>query len=344
MGALDACEHTRLRAVVSSGFSPAILKAFEPVVRATATRLLEPLASLPEFDLVSQFASPYCLAVTLQFLGIPTETHDRCEQRLEQGLGSMQHGGSGGPGLLRAYAEELRECEPFARDLIAQRLAAPAPDLISHMLHERPGGHRLSTNEVIAQIPALITAGHLSPAQALASVVGHQLCSPGGWHEVAVGSVPIPQLVEEGLRADGPIIGTYRTARNEVTVAGRNLPAGTRLLLLYGSANHDERKFRQSDWFAPRRQPQTSHLAFGRGAHACVGATLARLELRVALEEMAARLPTLTLVSETVSVHRPAFPQRSLTALWVRPGTCPPQRAPVDGAGSPSDVDGCPVY
>ncbi|MFJ9446718.1 cytochrome P450 [Kitasatospora sp. NPDC101235] len=318
LGEMDPPEHTRVRSVINAGFTPWALQPAEADIRATAVQLLQPLTEVAEFDLVADFALPYALTVILRFLGIPEEHHQDCLRWSDHKV-QLMVGRDHTPQQLRECATGLRDFGAFARELTARRLAEPREDLISTMLHESPHGHRLTPEEVAALIPTLIITGHTTLAQGLAITVRHQLRSPGGWTAVVDGRVSIPHLVEEGLRLDCPVVGMYRTTVREVTVAGQVLPAGSKVLLLYGAANHDPGRYPEPDHCRPERWPTAAHLAFGRGTHYCAGAGLARAELRIALEELAARFPGLSAASEAGPVYRPTFPLRALTALRVRP-------------------------
>lgn len=298
LGEMDPPEHTRVRSVINAGFTPRALQAAETGIRAAAADLLRPLAAASEFDLITEFALPYALTVILRFLGIPDEHHEACLRWSDHKV-QLMVGRDHTPERLREYATGLRAFGGFARELTRQRLSAPRDDLISTMLHESPHGHRLSPDEVASLIPTLIITGHTTLAQALSIIVRTQLRSPGGWAALVDGTVPIADLVEEGLRLDCPVVGMYRTAVREVTVAGRALPAGSRVLLLYGAGNHDPGRYPDPDRCLPARWPAAPHLAFGRGTHYCVGAALARAELRIALEEMATRFPKLSAAPET---------------------------------------------
>ncbi|MFF7082141.1 cytochrome P450 [Streptomyces lavendulae] len=318
VGSLDPPEHTRVRTVLNTAFTPTRLKAFEPEARAAATGLTRQLADRSEFEFVSQFALPYAMKVILQVIGIPEEYHQACRTWTEQRLTIL---------LARDVDEQsLAECGrglleygAFARKLVAERLARPRTDLISYMLHEKPRGHQLSAEETVTQIPTLITAGHETSAQALAIIVWHQLRSEGGWAALVQGRVPIPELIEEGLRADCPIAGMYRTALRDVSVAGCRIPAGSRLLLLYSAGNHDASKYPMADLLKPGSNPGTPHLGFGAGPHYCLGAPLARMELRVAMEELITAFPRLTLRPGDSPGFRPLFPLRALNDLVVQP-------------------------
>lgn len=318
MGSLDHPEHARVRTVAKTGFTPTALAALEPMIRQTARDLLQRLTAKKESELVTEFTLPFSLTVILSILGIPKDFHAQCRRWTEQRLTILLGQDSIDADQLRECGRGLMEFGAFVRELIAERLAQPAEDLISYMLHESPRGQRLSPDEVLAQVPTLITAGHETSAQALATILYHQLSLPDGWSSVVNRRVTIADLVEEGLRFDCPIFGMYRTALRDVVVAGTQIPAGGRLLLMFGSGNHDESEFDAPERFCPGNRSAVSHLGFGRGAHFCLGAGLARMELRIAIEELAAFFPDLALRTDDKPSYRASFPLRALTGLWVR--------------------------
>ncbi|WP_158841521.1 cytochrome P450 [Saccharothrix deserti] len=333
LGSLDSPEHTRIRAVVNTGFTRTALKASEPRIRATARSMARRLAREPGFEFISEFSKPYALMVILEVLGIPGSFHARFDTWTDQRIKIMTAHEGTDPDELRECARGLLEYGRFARELVAERLARPRDDLISRMLHECPHGHRLSVDETIAQIPTLITAGYRTAAETLATVVWNQARTAGGWAVVVSGDVPLEDLVEEGLRFDCPIAGMYRTALRDVEIGGVRIPAGGRVLLVYGSANRDETKYACPEQFRPGRVSTTHHLAFGLGEHFCIGAPLGRTMLRIALEELAAAMPGLTLADRAEPTYQPTFPFRVRSALPVL--TTAPGADGADGAATP---------
>ncbi|MDT7783972.1 MAG: hypothetical protein QOF58_2391 [Pseudonocardiales bacterium] len=317
VGSLDPPQHARVREVLNIGFTPAKVRAFEPTMRAIATGLAERVAAEPEFDFIAAFAVPYAMEVVCRRLGIPGSYYERCrlwsEQRIE--LMMLQHDTD--PDLLREHARGLMEFGEFARAIAQDRLVSPRDDLISELLHEGRAGNTLTADEVAVQIPTLIFAGHMTCAEALGTIVYQQLRSPGGWAEVAGGTIDISDLVEEGLRFDSPLAGMYRTATRDVMVGDVRLTEGSRLLLLYGAAGRDSRAHACPAAFSPGGK-SGQHLAFGHGIHFCLGAGFARAELEVAVHAVAARMPSLTLAPGQEPSHRPVFPLRALTELQVR--------------------------
>ncbi|MFD4669574.1 cytochrome P450 [Lentzea sp. NPDC058450] len=317
VGSLDPPEHTRIREVLNTGFTPARVRAFEPTMREIAADLAERAAKDDEFDFIASFAVPYALEVMCRRLGIPEEYYDRCRLWSEQRIELMMLQQDTDPDLLREHAQGLMEFGAFARAIAQDRLVTPQDDLISELLHDGKAGTTLTAAEVAVQIPTLIFAGHMTCAEALGTIFYQQLLAPNGWQSVVDGTVSTRELVEEGLRFDSPLAGMYRTATRDVVVGDVHLAEGSRLLLLYGAAGRDSRAHACPAAFAPNTK-SSSHLAFGHGIHFCLGAGFARAELEVAVQAVAARMPGLTLVAGQAPKHRPVFPLRALSELRVR--------------------------
>ncbi|QFZ19562.1 cytochrome P450 [Saccharothrix syringae] len=305
LGSLDPPEHARVRAVVRTGFTRRVIGNTEPRARAIARRLLRRLAAGPAFDFAEDFAKPFTLMVVLRVLGIPTSTYQRFDTWTDQRIRIMTAREDTDPEVLRACARGLADYGAFAKRLIAHRLLRPRDDLISALVRDLP------VRQAIAQVPTLITAGYRTAAETLTTTVWNQVRAPGGWAAVVDGSVRVDDLVEEGLRYDCPIFGMYRTALRDVEIGGTRVPAGSRVLLAYGSANRDEARFPDPDRFHPGHPTPTPHLAFGLGEHFCVGAPLGRMMLRVALEEMRTALPRLTPADLSEPTYHPTFPFRA---------------------------------
>lgn len=315
----DGLNHAKMRAVAGTHFTSRALSPAEPDIRAIAAALAARLAARDEVEFITEFAVPFTLSTILRILGIPEEFHDRCRQwsRHWHAL-KLNHPDLKDSKFARECAQSLREFGAFARDLVAQRRSGPRNDIISGMLHGNQSDQRLSADEVVALLPTIISAGHETSAHALALIVAGQLSTPDGWSAFRGAQVPIAGLIEETLRLEAPLFGVFRTAKRPVTVAGTSLPKGSRLLLLCGSANRDHDKYPSPDQRDIHRKFDTQHLSFGLGSHFCVGAPLARLELTIALQELAAGLPQLTLAQDSSPTYLPLFPLRALTELRVR--------------------------
>lgn len=316
VGSLDPPAHAKIRDVLNIGFTPARVRAFEPTMRAVAADLADRIGDEPEFDFIADFAVPFALEVIGRRLGVPDDYLDRCRTWSEQRIELMMAQGDADHDRLREFARGLMEFGEFARSLVRDRVADPRDDLISELLHDGKAGRTLTADEVAVQIPTLIFAGHMTCAEALGTIFYQQLRSPGGWARVVDRTIPVGDLVEEGLRFDSPLAGMYRTATRDVTVGGIRLTAGSRLLLLYGAAGRDSRAHACPAAFRPG-DGSSGHLAFGHGIHFCLGAGFARAELRVAVEVLAARMPDLGLAPGRPPRFRPVFPLRALTELRV---------------------------
>ncbi|QIZ36544.1 cytochrome P450 [Saccharopolyspora sp. ASAGF58] len=317
MGSIDGPEHARIRAVAGRGFTARILNSYEPQIIRVADSLIERMSSRSTFSFISEFAYPFPLSVILSVLGVPEEYHDSCREWTELRISVLLPRETPPAEVQQRCLKGLRDFVAMSRSIVADRLKHPREDLISYMLHSDIRGNRMTADEVVAQIPTFISAGHESTAQALASITYRLLTTPAGWRELAEGSVKSPALVEEGLRFDGPISGFFRTAKADCEIAGTPIPKGSRIFLAFGAGSRDKEVFPEANKFLTERSNARSHLAFGGGPHHCVGAALARLELSIALDRLAHNFPNLRLVSGQSTHHLPRFPLRALSDFLV---------------------------
>ncbi|WP_370942222.1 cytochrome P450 [Amycolatopsis sp. cg5] len=317
MGSIDGPEHTRIRAVAGRGFTPRALNKYKDDMNVAAEALIDELAATSEFDFIAGFAYPFPLTVVLKVLGVPEEYHDRCREWTELRVAVLLPREVPSAEFQRRCIAGLHEFAAMSKMIVADRQREPREDLISYMLHSEVRGHTMTPDEVVAQIPTLISAGHESTAQGLAAIV-LRLLTEGSWPRLAEGTLDVDALVEEALRYDAPIAGFFRTVTSACELSGVPLPAGTRIFLAYGSGSRDETVFADSDTFDVTRSNSRSHLAFGGGPHHCVGAALARLELAVALKSLATRFPRLSLLPGQTAQYLDRFPLRALKDFTVR--------------------------
>jgi cytochrome P450 len=186
----------------------------------------------------------------------------------------------------------------YLRRLIDERIAEPREDLTSALLAVRGGDDEVFTLDEIASVLfAFLTAGHETTSSLIGNVARRLLERPDVWAALRADPAGVPGAVEEVLRFDGPVVAWRRRARRAVDVAGTTIPEGAQVLLLLGSANRDPAVFEDPDVLAIDRPNASAHLSFGHGIHFCLGAALARLEARVAIETFAARLPGLRIAA-----------------------------------------------
>lgn len=316
---LDPPVHTRLRRVMQDAFSPRRVAGMAPGIRELAESLVDAMVAGGDgqADLLASFAFPLPLTVVLRLIGIPDERLEWCAQTcrdwndlsvaLLQGVALEEQ--------LR-MADTVLEFHRYVVALIAEREQQPADDLVSALVAVRRE-EQLTDHELLSLLPGLVFAGHETTANLIGNALA-QLLGPGGqWRALCEGSVPAATLVDEALRHDGPVVGLPRVVTGDTELGGVQLHAGDRLYVAYWSANRDEQRYAEPARFDPQRSGPP-HLAFGRGIHYCIGASLARLEATVALETLSRRLPGLRLDHEGPPAHLPHFFLRGYERLPVR--------------------------
>jgi cytochrome P450 len=308
---LDPPRHDELRALVSTVFTPRRVAAIEPRVRAIARGLLDAMAARCDPDLLRDFARWVPSSVIGEMIGVPPERQEDflhwTESMVEipQGVESQAKNVSASAASI--YAE-------FAR-LLEERQRSRRDDLMSALLDAELGGKQLSREELLGFCFVLIVAGNDTTTNLIANGAVLLALHPEQRAFLAGDAARAPAAVEEMLRFESPAQALPRIARHDVTLHGVRVPAGAEVKLLWASANRDEREFDAPDRFDVRREPKR-HLGFGFGVHFCLGASLARLEARVALEELLARFPRYEVVGT------PGW----LTSVWARAHDAVPVR------------------
>lgn len=291
----DGEEHRRLREPHVRGLSAASVKEREPAVRALAQRLVDAFIDNGHADLIAQFAYPLTVETILSVLGIP---NDRMEDVMQwsHDMADLAFGTMRSDEHQVTCAQGYVAFQHYMAELIAQRRANPQNDELDAMMHYQvAGAEPLSDAELINEAAGFLAAGHRSSLDGCGNTFAMVLQNPSLWQKLREQTELIPAFVEEMLRYESPVQTLFRIVTQEVEVAGVTLPEGARVVLLLGSANRDEKHFSQPHACDAERTPN-HHIAFGHGVHFCIGAPLGRLELRVALETLAQRLPTVRLV------------------------------------------------
>ncbi len=295
IGQLDPPAHGRMRGLLTKVFSARRVAQRESWIRATAHQLVDGFAAQGSVDIVGCFAHPLPLRIIASIVGIPSadlhQVKTWCDAialgRPYQSLDRQLEG-----------AHAIVAIQGYFLDLLARRRAAPKDELIDDLLRlAKEVDSPLQDTELVSLLRTLMFAGHETTAHLIGSTLLHLLRQPSLYRSMCEDPRRIPAAVEEALRFDGPVVFLRRTATRDVTIAGVRLPAGTRVALMFGAANRDEALFPEPDVFNPARARTARHLGFGRGIHMCLGAALARLEARVALETLMERLPDLHLAT-----------------------------------------------
>lgn len=283
--AMDPPRHGHMRALVSRGFTPRRVVDLEPRIRALTLRHLEPALDRGEFDFVSDLAGKLPMDVVCEMVGVPAA--DRDELRRLADL--VVHRDEGVHDVPRAGAEAALTLAGYYADLVAERRVRRTDDLTSALFDAEIDGVRLSDDDIIGFLFLMVVAGNETTTKLLAHAWYWAWRNPDQRAKPFADPGRIGDWVEETLRYDTSSQMLARTATEEVALHGGVIPAGDRVLLLVGSANRDERVFPDPDRYDLDRD--TSQIvSFGVGRHFCLGASLARLEARVALEELVRRV------------------------------------------------------
>ena len=284
--ASDPPAHGPMRSLVNRGFTPRRISALEPRIREIARASLDAMAGKSEIDLVAELSVPLPVTVIAELLGIePERTAD-----FKRWSDCIVAGSTGAAGALRpeTILAAFAELSHYITGVIEARRAQPRDDLISTLTRAEQGETALTPVETVMFSLLLLVAGNETTTNLLGNAMLALLAHPEQLARVRRDPSRVPALVEEALRYDGPVQLLFRQATREVELGAVRIPAGALVMPLVGSANRDESQFEDADRFDVSRSAQ-GHLAFGLGIHFCLGASLARLEARVALEELLAR-------------------------------------------------------
>jgi cytochrome P450 len=312
---VDPPDHTRLRRLVSRAFTPSRVAALEPAVRAIAGNLLDELDDAgpgATVDLIEGYAYPLPFRVIGELLGIPAA--DR--PRLHAWFGVLLTGWAGDP-----PAEAVRASDGIVaclRELVEDKRRHPADDLVSVLVAAEDDA--LSTQELLSSLFQLIVAGHDTTASLIGNGVVALLDHPGQLRALLADPGRLPAAVDELIRFTAPVPhATFRVTAEPVTLDGVQIPAHEQVLVCLGSANRDPDRFPAPDVLDIGRD-DGPNLGFGHGIHYCLGAPLARLEARVAFEELLGRHPGLRLAVDRDALawaHGDGLVLRGLVSLPI---------------------------
>ena len=284
--AMDPPRHDRLRALVSRGFTPRRIAELEPSVRAMAARFLDACIEARDCDFIRDFAGKLPMDVISEMLGVPEA--DRATLRTWADL--VVHREEGVRELPATAAQSALRMLHYFTEMIADRRKHPRDDLTGALLAAEIDGDRLDDREIIGFLFLMVVAGNETTTKLLGNALYWLWRNPSERDRLRTDPALVPRWVEETLRYDNSTQALARLVVQDVELHGQKLRAGDRVVLLVGAGNRDERVFPDADRFDLLRDTSAS-LAFGQGVHFCLGASLARLEGRVALEEIWKRIP-----------------------------------------------------
>jgi cytochrome P450 len=288
--AIDPPDHTRFRRMLDPFFSPKKMAEREPELRRQASELIDAIVAKGECEVMNDLATPFPSQVFLTLFGLPMADRDRLVHWKDAIL-QFTDPGSGEPTPeVLTYALELFTY--LSEHIAERRTDTSGTDMLTQLIHDTEDGG-MNDTEILGLCFMFVLAG----LDTVTSAVGFSLAKLASDAElrqrISTDFTLIPAFIEDLLRVDGPVPFAPRVTTEEVEVAGRVLPKDTRVMLSYGSADRDPRRYDDAD--EVQLDDKTVHFAFGRGPHRCLGSHLARLELRLILEEWHTRIPDYTI-------------------------------------------------
>jgi cytochrome P450 len=311
---MDPPDHTRLRRLVTSAFGPRVIAGLEPWIRDVTDRLLLSVDAAAGFDLIDALAFPLPIAVICHLLGVPAEDQAR-----------FRVWGHDVAATLDPQSDRIRETQSraselaltaYLRELVRKRRADPDDSLLSALVAVEEEGDRLSSEELVAMALLLLIAGFETTVNLIGNGTVALLGEQEQWGRLREEPTLVPAAVEELLRYDSPVQVTSRIATEDVELIGAVIPKGAAIIVAIGGANRDPEVFDQPDRLQIERPNASRHLSFSLGIHHCLGATLARLEGRIAIEELTRRYPTLKIIGSPT--RRPLLVLRGFERVPVR--------------------------
>jgi cytochrome P450 len=306
---LDPPDHTRIRKLVTQAFTSRRVEALRAPIRSTADALLDAMIPRGRADLVAEYAAPLPITVICDLLGVPAEGRTDFRRWTDALLV---------PPSPEAAREAIGALLKFFAELIADKRAAPADDLVSDMIAARDEGDSLSDDELTSLVFLILFAGYENVVHQIGNSVLALLDNPAQYDELRADRSLLPAAVEEFLRYDGPApLAIRRFALEDVSIGGVVIPAGETVLLGVASANRDSARFPNADRLAFDRAVG-GHLTLGHGIHYCLGAPLARIEIAIAIEALLDRVPGLALAVPRNSIEWRKSPRtRGVVALPI---------------------------
>jgi cytochrome P450 len=306
---VDPPTHTRLRRSVSRAFTPRAVTAMERRFRRLNEDVLDRVAPRGGGDLVAEIGHVPSAKLSARFIGVPEEDEEFVKEHVKDWF--MLFLSPQPPGRQPALARSFLEYLAYVDKLVASRAAEPKDDFTSQMTGLI--GIELTHREVVELISTILLGGNDTVPNQLGNSV-LRLLREGAW---PLAPELIQNAAEECMRIDGSSLGSFRYATTGIELHGVTIPKGSLVLLSTDSAAHDETVFPSPETFDPGRENADAHMTFGYGIHFCVGAALARLQLRAALDVLGRRLPGLRLVAGQTIAYRKSIVGRGLPSLLV---------------------------
>ena len=319
---IDPPEQTRYRKLVSKAFTPKMIGALEPSIRELSASLIDAFIDNGRCEFVDEFAVPLPVTVIAKALNVPDDRLDDFKRWSDDSIAGI---GTDIGDDARIDAERgVIEFQHYFAEQLNNRRSDPQDDILTGLLQARldrsdveegMSDEPLTMAEMLSILQQLLVAGNETTTKVLTEAIRLLAEHPEEWERLRADPSRAAVVAEETLRLSTPTQGMWRIVTQDTELGATPLPAGTRLVVMFASANRTESLFPDPDDYQPDREGLTNHIAFGKGTHYCLGANLARLELRVALEELSRRLATLSLPDSNEFLYDPSFMLRGLTRL-----------------------------
>jgi cytochrome P450 len=333
---LDPPGHTRNRRLISRAFTPAAVRRHEALIRETCRGLIKTWRTGTEIDFVADFAVPMPVRVIAHALDVPDNRVEDFKRWSDASVGAI--GADLNDDQMVEQHRQLLELAGFLSEQIERKRAAgPAEDVMSKLVHAELTDdetsdlgdntrRQLSDDEIHSIVRQILVAGNETTTNLLTQMMVLFSHDTQWWDEMRADPELIPAVVEEGLRYVTPSAANQRATTCPVDLGGTVIPEGDVVLVGYLAADHDPAVFPDPERFDPRRDNISEHMAFGRGIHFCPGASLARLEARVALAELTAAVASFDINHDRVSWNQ-SFQLRAMTTVPMTPvmGATTPQ-------------------
>ena len=315
----DPPSHTRYRRLVSKAFTPKRVNLLEPEIRAICRELVVGFDHAPRVDFMAMFAVPLPVRAVAVILEVPDTRQDDFKRWADSSVAAIGRAISDDE-RVAAERDIVHQQQYFAGELDRRR-SHPRDDFLTDLINaeltpdDDVEGGPLDTAEMLSIIRQIQVAGSETTASLLADLIVQLADHPDEWERLKEDPSRAGIVVEEGLRWASPNQGLFRIVTADTEVAGTEIPAGSTVWVMYGSADHDDRVFTDPETFRPDREGLSNHIAFGHGIHFCLGAALARLEAVTALETLAQHIDTISVVDRDNLRYGQSFILRGLEHL-----------------------------
>ena len=313
----DPPEHRRQRKAVNRAFRPTRLRSMEPMIEKVTSELIDEIINNGESEFVAEFAVGLPMTIIAVALGVETDnlaTFKKWSDDLVMPVGNPDPTTE----KVRDYLISLSEFNEFFGNLLQLRRQEAQEDIISDVANAEVNDEMLNEAEMLSMLQQFLVAGNETTTKLLTNLMHHLAVEDGLEEQLRNDPTLIDNFIEEGLRFEAPVGGLFRMAKEDTTVGNTQLSEGDHIWLIFAAANRDPQMFSEPDTFSVDRENARDHLAFGHGEHFCIGAMLARLEARIAIEQILERMENIRLVDGKNSFeYEDTFVLRGLKELHI---------------------------